>query len=337
MPTLLWRYLAVSTVLILGASEGQGQEIALQRGTIVRFASVEEGAAVLSQEDVYTRNLSQFDLHARLNTVENVTSDDLRRFAAAQVEPWKDEEVKTLQSCLASLRRRLQDFVPLFPETVLLIKTTGREEGEAAYCRQNAIVLPRAMLRRPPEALERLLAHELFHILSRQDPNRQRRLYAIVGFQPCGEIELPPSLRDRKITNPDAPLLNYVIELQVEGQAKLAIPVLFSSVERFDPAAGKTFFQYLQFRLLQVERHGNTWRAAEGDEGPILLDPQKTPSYHEQIGRNTSYIIHPEEVLAENFAHLLLETPDLPTPRIVDEMRRLLTDTQPLNPDAQPE
>ena len=32
---------------------------------------------------------------------------------------------------------------------------------------------------------------------------------------------------------------------------------------------------------------------------PVLLDPANVPDFHEQIGRNTKYIIHPEEVLAD--------------------------------------
>lgn len=50
--------------------------------------------------------------------------------------------------------------------TVLLVQTTGQEESGAAYCRGNAIVLPRNMVRRADKSLEKTLTHELFHILS---------------------------------------------------------------------------------------------------------------------------------------------------------------------------
>ena len=68
------------------------------------------------------------------------------------------------------------------------------------------------------------LACEFAHLL-----DWQRKLYAVVGFRPCGEIDLPPSLRDCKITNPDAPRLNYLIELQTdEGPAP--VTPLFASI-----------------------------------------------------------------------------------------------------------
>jgi hypothetical protein len=55
------------------------------------------------------------------------------------------------------------------------------------------------------------------------------------------------------------------------------------------------------------------------------LDPKGVESYHEQIGRNTNYIIHPEEVLADNFMMLVQGNRDVPTPRILDEMRKALS------------
>jgi hypothetical protein len=319
--------LETSAILLLASAPSAvgGQEVPLHSGTILRFATAEEGKGVLSSEDAFTRSLSRFDLQSRLKARDDVQTADLLKFAAMQVEVWSDEDVAKLTGCIESLRTRLAKFPPLFPATVLLVKTTGLEEGNAAYCRQNTIVLPRRMLQRPAEDLERLLTHELFHILSRHDLERQQKLYAVVGFRPCGEIELPPSLRDRKITNPDAPLLNYSIELQTDEGPVPVTPILYASPGDFDPTANKTFFQYMQFRLLQFERDGEEWRAALNDAGePILLDPKDEPSYHEQIGRNTQYVIHAEEVLAENFVHLVLESKELPSPEIVERLRSVL-------------
>ena len=60
------------------------------------------------------------------------------------------------------------------------------------------------------------------------------------------------------------------------------------------------------------------------DGQPHLLDAEKTASYHEQIGKNTRYIIHPDEILADNFVHLVNQTKDLPSPKIVASMRKKL-------------
>ena len=59
----------------------------------------------------------------------------------------------------------------------------------------------------------------------------------------------------------------------------------------------------------------------------MLLDPDDVPGYHEQIGRNTRYIIHPEEILADNFVFLLDGRIDLPTPRVVEQMGKVLQES----------
>jgi hypothetical protein len=46
--------------------------------------------------------------------------------------------------------------------------------------------------------------------------------------------------------------------------------------------------------------------------------------FHEQIGRNTGYIIHPEEVLADNFVLLVRRETDVPSPEILERMDALL-------------
>jgi hypothetical protein len=45
----------------------------------------------------------------------------------------------------------------------------------------------------------------------------------------------------------------------------------------------------------------------------------------EQIGRNTEYVIHPEEVLADNFALLVLKKANVPSPEILQKMREVLS------------
>jgi hypothetical protein len=48
------------------------------------------------------------------------------------------------------------------------------------------------------------------------------------------------------------------------------------------------------------------------------------PDFQEKIGRNTTYIIHPEEILADNFVHLVRQREKLATPRIVEELQKVL-------------
>ena len=44
----------------------------------------------------------------------------------------------------------------------------------------------------------------------------------------------------------------------------------------------------------------------------------------QQTGDNTKYIIHPEEIMADNFSYLVMGKTNLKTPRIVEHLKVLL-------------
>ncbi len=310
--------------LILSGVPSRAAEVRLQGAAVVRFASVDEATAVLTKRDQFITSLSRFDRQSRLGTSDEVTDEALLEFVAAQALPWPDEDVRRVAPLFDSIRAKLDGYRPLFPKTVLLVLTTGKEEGNAAYCRTEAIVLPQHVVKKPAEELERLLIHELFHILSRHDAKLRQSLYAVIGFKPCGEIALPASLRDRKITNPDAPTIDYYIELKTDGQTINATPLLYASVDRYDPQQGGSFFRYLRFRMLVIQPSKGQWEAIENNGQAVLLDPKTFPSFYDQIGKNTNYVIHPDEILADNFVHLLHGTTRLATPRVVAEMKAVL-------------
>ena len=309
---------------MLAAAPAFAETTVVLDGTVVRFATQQEGAAVLSTRDRFIAALSPFDRQSRLATSKEVSEEEFLAFISSQVRPWQENHIDRLTELLQQVGNRLEPFNLPLPDQILLVHTTGREEGNAAYCRRNAIVLPRRMLNSADDQMAKLLAHELFHILSSHSEELRRSTYGLIGFRECPVVELPDSIKRRKITNPDGPLPNCYIDLEIDGIRRSAVPVLYSSDEKYDPQKGGTFFRYLVFRLMVVEPDGEKWRPQLEDGQPVLLDPQHVDSFHEQIGRNTNYIVHPDEVMAVNFVHLVFQTPDLPTPRVVSDLRELL-------------
>ncbi len=307
------------------AAQTPAAEFKLGEECACRFATVEEGRQVLTTDDAFTRSLSRFDLQSRLKTADNVTLDDWKQFAAGHVREWDAGEIKTVSESLARLGKPLAELRLPLPPRVLLVRTSGEEEAGAAYTRGAAIILPTKVMSYGPNQLERLLAHELFHVLSRHDGAFRSRLYRIIGFELCDPIEFPPSLAPRRITNPDAPQVDCTIELKnAEGQAVTAAPILYSSAREYDAKGKRTMFSYLTFRLLVVEKAGGRWQPRLVQGEPVVIDPSKEPSFQEQIGKNTNYIIHPDEILADNFVHLVMGAKMLQTPRIIEEMRAAL-------------
>ena len=320
-------FVLVTTAVLPSLVAARAEElrrVRIQENTEIQFATVDQGRERLQQADRYLASLSRFDLECRLQTNEPTTSAQVGALAAGEVRAWSSMDIETLSAMFHAIRERFAPYRLPLPETIWLVKTSGREEGEAAYCRGNTIILPQRMLDPRSTRLERTLVHELFHVLSNQNPALRNELYALVGFHPCPPVTLPKTLADRKITNPDAPSLDAFIRLELEGESVAAVPLLFASVERYNPSEGGSFFKYLTFRLLVIEQEGETWRASQQDGQPRLLDPAQVDSYHAQIGKNTRYIIHPEEVLADNFVHLIFATPDLPTPDLIARLKQRL-------------
>jgi len=212
--------------------------------------------------------------------------------------------------------------VPALDAPILLIKTSGEEEGGAGYTRANAVMLPQALA--DESELERLLAHEIFHVVSRNNPELKHALYEAIGFKECGELALPPALAVRKMTNPDAPANEHCIEVQVDGASAWAMPILLSREERYDPAANVPFFGYLTLSMLLVERAANAGAPAqpvERDGAPIILPFNRVGGVFEQIGHNTEYVIHAEEILASNFELLVHGTAGARSPEVLERIR----------------
>ncbi|WP_417737083.1 hypothetical protein [Rosistilla oblonga] len=314
----------ITLILAAQGSIMLGQEIPLTPECVVRFATVAEGAEVLQAEDTFTQRLSRFDLQSRLNTREEVSSTDYRRSAAEDIQPWTDAFIATVRPAVEQLAARVGEWNLPLPEEILLVCTKGNSEAGAPHTRGNAIVLPEKRIVRRPEDMLRLLAHELFHIASRQSPQWRDQLYATIGFQPCDEVQLPAADQNRRITNPDAPIVQHYITVDVDGQSVDVAPVLFSSVAEFDPSHEKSFFAFLQVKFVQLEKQDGTWTPLLRDDGSFLGHPMgDLDGFMSQVGRNTKYLIHPEEILADNFSYLVTGK-KVASPEVLTQIEALL-------------
>jgi len=288
----------------------------------IELASIERGRDVLGTRDDFVARLSPFDRASRLKSAGAVSEAEYLAFTTAAAREWSNDERARLASAFAAIQPKLAELLPELDKPILLIKTSGEEEGGAGYTRGNAVMLPQALA--DAKDLQRLLAHEIFHVVSRNKPELKRALYATIGFEPCGEVALPAALAARKMTNPDAPVNEHCIQVQVDGSTVWGMPILLSREERFDPAAGVPFFGYLTLSMLLVERDGASSRPVLRDGAPVLVPFKRVGGLQEKIGRNTGYVIHAEEILASNFELLVLGAPDAPSPELLERIRAVL-------------
>lgn len=277
--------------------------------TLLRLASASEGRAILAAEDDFTRSLGGFDRSFRMRTSAPVDDAELRRFLGAQAVDFTAEEAAAWEETITAVAEGARGIGGVLPREVLVVKTTGREERDHAYTRANAIVLPASRVQslRGERAL-RLLAHELFHVASRASPALRDATYALLGFVPVGPIPPPPELDGCRMTNPDAHGLGHYLQL---GE-RAVVPLLVCPLPLADVLERTSVLGVVHARLLEIAPDaGTVVRDAGG--APVLIDPEAT-EWSRRIARNSTYTIHPEEVLADNLSLLVRRLGAAPPP-----------------------
>jgi len=345
----------VTAMVAVFAGVMHAAEVPLNPKTTVAFADVEEARRLITARDAFIARMGPFDRKARMHSAEEIPEKTFVAFLSKHVRTWEAGEIATVTAAVNRLKPKLARLKVDFPERIALVKTTGQEEGGAGYTRGSAVFMPASGIT-TTAAVERTLTHELFHVFSRHHPERRDAFYRIVGFEPTDEIDLPDALKPRKITNPDAPFNDHVITLEHRGRPVTVIPVLLADVARYEPRRRRPFFTYMGLHFLAVEktpkterpsglppkgtvpRHKapgkgtvpsgdspsrSTWRPRMQDGEPVLIDGNELRGFIDKVGRNTTYIIHPEEILADNFVLVVNRRTDVPTPRIVREMTKL--------------
>lgn len=223
-----------------------------------------------------------------------------------EVYDFTPDEKQIMTEVMQEAKRMLDSINPkLWPQNIDLIKTRTTHYGpDVYYTREDAIVIPDNAFaqQRTAEMLLPVMLHEIYHILSREHKSFRNKTYALIDFFPHGKnIVLSPILATRRLTNPDGVTLDYGILLKSNGKEQLSLPFLISNQPYFSRSI-PTFFSYLGFDLYALESIDNsTLRITSDKTGKTTLDGALQQDYFNHIADNTQYVIHPDEVLADNF------------------------------------
>ncbi len=302
--------------------------VELQIGTRIVFMDVNEAKKILATRDEYIQSLTPYDRSLRLKTDKAVSEEEFLKYISEQAMEWSSYDKTRLKRIIESIAKKIKRLELNLPPTILLVKTTGKDEGGAGYCRRYAIILPQNMIAQQNimfqggDYLEDILIHELFHIYMTHNPTLEEKFYGIINFKKCDPIELPENLRKIEVTNPDVPKNEYYIELLNKDDVINVMPVV--SVPKYDFKTGGEFFQHLKVQLLAVEKSDDKWQYKRDDNGePVLFEIRDLPSYRKETGDNTSYVIHPEEILAENFVLLVQKGEAVKSKWVIEDMEKL--------------
>lgn len=271
-------------------------------GSTVELLNSAEAAPLNGASDAYTKALTPFDLSIRLDKPTGATEIDYLRRAAAAVHNWPAAEATELENAFKAVETYVvsQKLKLGLPRVIQMIKTDGSEEfGAEGYTRGARIMLNTAA--QPVTA--HLVAHELFHVISRANPALRDRVYAVFGFQPCNPIDLATALNGRGITNPDCPVVEHSVELPFAGRQVPFALVLYSK-KTFQSGAG--LGEYAALGLIALKGDGKDKEPLVTDGAFVVHELGEMPEFFKKVGTNTQYLLHPEEISAEHFAMLVV-------------------------------
>lgn len=281
------------------------------------FASLENARNLVAKSDVYSSILTRFDLESKVKNIKAFTEQDYLHNARKYLYSWHEYEIDYLTQLIKITEEKIKKKKYKFdlPNEIFLIKSAMHEEGGAnGFTRANYIVFNLNSLS------IHLFEHELFHVISRFNESKIGEAYGILGFKECNEVEIPTPFIDYKITNPDAPFNNYYLQLKHDGTDIEALMMLYSKKEY----SGGGFFSYLNKGLLVLKDEKGVKKASVVNGKLNILDYDEVEGLFSQIGKNTGYNIHQEELSADHFTMCLNDIENLPDQHLINKLDELL-------------
>lgn len=314
---------ALFASLYLAATCAFAQSVVTE--TTFSFAPAAETRRALVADDDWMNAVSAFQRAATVGKPEPVSKGEFKTFLAAAAVECSRDEMDRWSAAIKKVAPKFDELQLRLPAQVVIACTSGADAAGAPYTRGNTVFLPRGL--KAPSDIE-LMAHELFHIWSRNHSPLADRMYALIGFTATGPLTWPPEWASARIANPDAPLDRHAIRVETPQGPMQVMPVLVASRTQLKP--GESFFSVMDVRLLAVQRSadGNASVPLRRDGQLVWFDANRTESYLRQLGGNTRYTIHPEETAADNVAYLVSGR-TVVNPPLLERFRQVLLTAQP--------
>lgn len=332
---IAWHICCVVRLLLLGEACGQTPPLteslsfSPRKGQRVTLLGPEEAAAAIVTDttDGFFEKISVAEMSIQMKRPLDAAPDRsqwlsaYKTFLRSDVSAFSAEEASKIVDVVNYVSRICDSVHPnIFPERLQLIKLAEKAYGPSTYyTRENCIAIPATALGSDWNYHDFVatMFHELFHVWSRYNPERRNELYRLIGFEtlPYDRLLMPDTLRRLLLHNPDGVNFAQKISLRLkDGSTREAVPVIRANHYGYKNGQ-KAFFSYLQFDLYYIEptTDGLNWRLLTRDEGVSALRQNgDMADFFRQIRDNTAYIIHPDEVLADNFSLLMrsIEAPD---------------------------
>jgi hypothetical protein len=273
-----------------------------ERGQLYHFANKSETAKLIITDDKegFFTKINPIDVSIQLKDnsllLDNQYLSKYHNQLVKDALEFTDEEKRTIDSLIKDAYRMIKLLNVKLAHPVTLSKIDLGHYGPGVfYTRGTTIFIPKNVLEPiDKSALQRTLLHEIWHVLSEAHPDLQQKLYATIGFTPNpNKVVYPTALKNKMLTNPDGAHDQYALNIN----GKKIIPILLSKHNLFRQDMPE-FFNYIQFELYTLNEQGEV--EINEDLTPKISNEEYN-EFFKSIKDNTDYIIHPDEIIADNF------------------------------------
>ena len=296
----------------------------VRRSPLVRpridILSVSEGQQAILDEtfEPFFSNLQKREVEAFVGRqVELSNLDKIREFARQQfssaVMPFSDAEAEQLRALTHETVKTLSAFGydRLANHPWRFVKVAPWLCGGFAYTRGNTIVLSQKhidTLMSEPRQSKRLrvsgglIVHEQMHSLQRSFPKKFESLNTKYWNFVKAEVEQPASLVTHQVSNPDAPLAQWLIPGSSDKQFYWMRTLLRETTAH--PIMGKDFVE----RMFSVQKEDGRYELIISKEGAPVQPEQSAFEAYAGSFPVTRGIDHPNEIAAYMFADVFRNT-----------------------------
>ena len=153
------------------------------------YASAEEGRELLLANSEYYENFNQNDIDFRLQKIDG-TTEELLEVSAGEISDFNFIEKYIIDRRIAQMARTIKKNGYELPqiEEIVFVKTdmtvemgaSGYTHGTEVYLNSTNILV--SLIPGAGEYFDKLLWHELFHCLTRGNPEFREQMYSLIHF-----------------------------------------------------------------------------------------------------------------------------------------------------------
>ena len=292
-----------------------------------RYASSQEGKRLILSNTDYYSGFTRNDIEFRLKR-SGATIDELLQVSTDEIRDYYFFEKYFIDHEIAKMALKLAWNNYVLPETeqIVFIKSdmsvemgnSGYTHGTQIYLNSGFVTIYSLMNIIPgfSEYFDELLWHEYFHCLSRCNPDFRAKMYSLIHFTLAdSDFELPPSVLERYLNNPDVEHHDAYATFVIDGK----------KVDCFTAWITTMDYEKAQFE----EDSCRTVALVPIDGSDVYYSREQASNFDDVFGTNTRYVTDPEECMADNFAYAMLygiKGRDYPNPEIIqgviDELKR---------------